>query len=409
MKKALWILVALCALLPAARLSAVPCHAGDADADSLEVSLLTCSPGPAAYEVYGHTALRVRNTRDSSDWVFNYGMFDFRAPHFVWRFVLGQTDYYLGAVPFGIFVESYRRQGRGIEAQVLALRPDEALRVWTELVRTNSLEDWTYRYDFLHDNCTTRAADIVTRAVDGRIEWPAADSARTCRDIIREFAEPVSPWSRFGQDLLLGAEVDAPAGTREQMFSPVYAAGFFDGAVVEDAAGGRRPLVAGRHEVLAAAMPAADRCPLTPMRAMLFLLAVTVGVSLWERRRRKVCRWFDYPFMLLLGVAGGVVTLLFFFSEHPAVDSNRLIVLLNPLPLLYIPVKWWRERHGRPDAAYHAAMAVALVVFGILRLVSPQRFPAEFTVLALILLVRTVNVLSLLPRKKLLRRNADNR
>ena len=136
MKRGLWIIVLLCALLPADRLSAVPCRSGDATADSLEVSLLTCSPGKASYELYGHTALRVRDLRDGSDWVFNYGMFDFHAPHFVWRFVLGQTDYYLGAVPFQRFVQSYLRQGRGIEAQVLALRPDEALRVWTALVRT---------------------------------------------------------------------------------------------------------------------------------------------------------------------------------------------------------------------------------------------------------------------------------
>lgn len=392
MKRGLWIIVLLCALLPAVHLSAVPCRSGDATADSLEVSLLTCSPGKASYELYGHTALRVRNLRDGSDWVFNYGMFDFHAPHFVWRFVLGQTDYYLGAVPFQRFVHSYLRQGRGIEAQVLALRPDEALRVWTVLVRTASLEDWTYRYSFLYDNCTTRAVDVVERALDGRVEWPAADSMRTFRTIIHEFSASAAPWNSFGQDLLLGAEVDAPTGVREQMFSPVYAARFFDGAVVTRTDGSRRLLVARRYVVMQPASAPASPSGVGPLSAAVLLLVLAAGVAVWEQRRRKTCLWFDYPFMLLLGGAGCIVSLLFFCSEHPAVDSNRLIVLLNPLWLLYIPVKWRRERGGRPDKVYHAAMAVTLAAYGLLAAVSPQRFPAALDALALLLLVRTVNV-----------------
>lgn len=400
MKRGLWIIVLLCALLPADRLSAVPCRSGDATADSLEVSLLTCSPGKASYELYGHTALRVRDLRDGSDWVFNYGMFDFHAPHFVWRFVLGQTDYYLGAVPFKRFVQSYLRQGRGIEAQVLALRSDEALRVWTALVRTASLEDWTYRYSFLYDNCTTRAVDVVERALDGRVEWPAADPARTFRTIIHEFSASAAPWNSFGQDLLLGAEVDAPTGVREQMFSPVYAARFFDGAVVTRTDGSRRPLVARRYVVMQPASAPVSSTGFGPLSAAVLLLVLTAGVAAWEQRRRKACLWLDYPFMSLLGVAGCIVSLLFFCSEHPAVDSNCLIVLLNPLPLLYIPVKWRRERSGRPDRLYHAAMAVALAAYGVLAVVSPQRFPAALNALALLLLVRTVNVYILLHRTK---------
>ena len=61
--------------------------------DSLRVSLLTCGPGEEAYSVYGHTAIRVQDQRTGEDWVFNYGVFDFDRPHFIWRFVLGQTDY----------------------------------------------------------------------------------------------------------------------------------------------------------------------------------------------------------------------------------------------------------------------------------------------------------------------------
>jgi hypothetical protein len=32
--------------------------------DSIEISLLTCTPGPVTYSMYGHSALRVNNYTD---------------------------------------------------------------------------------------------------------------------------------------------------------------------------------------------------------------------------------------------------------------------------------------------------------------------------------------------------------
>ena len=64
-----------------------------AQTDSLQVSLLTCAPGTEVYQLYGHTALRMQDASKGVDVVFNYGVFDFNAPHFTWRFVLGECDY----------------------------------------------------------------------------------------------------------------------------------------------------------------------------------------------------------------------------------------------------------------------------------------------------------------------------
>lgn len=38
-------------------------------ADSVEVSLLTCSPGTEVYSLYGHTAIRVKSYTTGEDWV----------------------------------------------------------------------------------------------------------------------------------------------------------------------------------------------------------------------------------------------------------------------------------------------------------------------------------------------------
>ena len=58
---------------------------------NVKVSLITCYPGSEIYELYGHTMLRVRYA--GVDVVYNYGIFDFDAPNFMYRFVKGDTDY----------------------------------------------------------------------------------------------------------------------------------------------------------------------------------------------------------------------------------------------------------------------------------------------------------------------------
>ena len=66
--------------LLAALIMACPARA---QRDSLRISLITCEPGAAIYELYGHTAIRVQDFTKGQDVVFNYGLFDFNTPQ--WR------------------------------------------------------------------------------------------------------------------------------------------------------------------------------------------------------------------------------------------------------------------------------------------------------------------------------------
>ena len=66
-----------------------------------EISLLTSAPYEAeVFTVYGHAALRVSDPGQKIDVVFNYGMFSFDKPFFIYRFVKGETDYMLGVMPY---------------------------------------------------------------------------------------------------------------------------------------------------------------------------------------------------------------------------------------------------------------------------------------------------------------------
>ena len=74
--------------------------------DSVRVSLLTCAPGSEIYALFGHSAIRYENPSQNQDWVFNYGLFSFKDPNFVFRFVKGETDYHWGSSPILILRRS---------------------------------------------------------------------------------------------------------------------------------------------------------------------------------------------------------------------------------------------------------------------------------------------------------------
>jgi len=71
--------------------------------DAIRLSLLTCAPGDEIYSYFGHTAIRYEEPSKGIDWVFNYGIFNFGAPNFIFRFALGQTDYILGGMSYDRF------------------------------------------------------------------------------------------------------------------------------------------------------------------------------------------------------------------------------------------------------------------------------------------------------------------
>mgnify|MGYP000450229854 FL=1 len=192
-----------------------------APGDSLAVSLITCEPGPQIYELYGHTAIRIRHMRTGDDVAFNYGMFNFNAPNFVMRFVLGETDYMLGVYPYEDFLEEYRLRGSKVIEQTLNLTAQEKERLLRALAENARPENCTYRYNFLYNNCTSQARDIIERCIDGAIVYPVDNKEESYRQIIHYYTAG-SPWSEFGQDILLGAAADRPITQREKMFAPLF-------------------------------------------------------------------------------------------------------------------------------------------------------------------------------------------
>lgn len=360
--------------------------------DSLQISLLTCAPGQQVYELFGHTAIRCRNFTKGTDLVYNYGMFDFDTPNFVMRFVRGETDYELGVVPFRYFEREYALRGSSVKEQVLGLTCEEAHRL-DSLLRDNSLpENRVYRYNYFYDNCTSRARDRIEDALQGRVIYPTGVKNATFRSWVHQCTKN-HPWTDFGISLCLGAEADRPIDGRRQMFLPDNLRQAMNHATVHG--GGDLPvrkLVKSEIEILPSVEGSVDEgmsFPLTPMQTALTVLALVVVCSFWEWKCRRVWWGIDVCLFLIQGMAGCVIAFLFFFSVHPTVGSNYLLILFNPLPLIGLPWMVNCIRKGK-KCPYDVGNAVILTLFTIFFPLIPQKISLVVVPLALNLLIRSV-------------------
>src|ERR1700751_5647009 len=83
------------------------------------ISLLTCTPGQELYSSFGHSALRVEDSAAGTDFIYNYGTFDFDDPAFYSKFTRGKLLYFVSIDLFENFLEQYKYEQRGITEQVL--------------------------------------------------------------------------------------------------------------------------------------------------------------------------------------------------------------------------------------------------------------------------------------------------
>lgn len=360
--------------------------------DSLEVGLMTCAPGDEVYELYGHTAIRVRDVTTGDDVVFNYGMFSFDAPHFVWRFTKGECDYYIAAMDYPHFAHAYAARGSAVIQQTLNLTAEEKWRLFALLCENLKPENRMYRYNFLYDNCTTRARDRIEEAVDGEVVYAGKDSVCSFRQIIHRYTEG-HPWAELGNDICLGAETDRPITVRQEMFAPFYLLDYFDGAVIRGRNGNTRPLVCSKQTVVEGCRPAVatDRMP-SPACCAWLLFALVAVLTVAEYRLRRSFWPLDAVLMTLTGIIGCVVAFLFFFSLHPTVGTNWQIWVFNPVPLLAMPwVVWCAVK--RRKTGYHAVNAVVLMFFILFSALIPQDLCAVVVPLALSLWLRSCSYL----------------
>jgi len=320
-----------------------------------EISLITCSPSEdEVFTVYGHTALRVNDTVQKIDRIYNYGTFDFSKPNFIYRFAKGETDYRLEASHFSYFLVAYISRGSEIYEQVLNLHQEEKEAIWQALEWNVLPENRVYRYNFFFDNCATRPVDMIENNIQGFVKYaPPTTDLPSFRDVIN-YCTRYRPWQTFGCDIVLGLPTDRTMTQRETLFSRDYVKNAYN--KVEIIREGKSDPLVKKVNILAEE----DQPPpnfgygrssiqlltlLSPLFCFSALFILLLALTYNEWRKKKVYRIVDGILFFCAGIAGCIVFFLCFLSVHPCIFPNINLLWLHPLHLtgiIFFAVKKWK-------------------------------------------------------------------
>ena len=309
----------------------VPLTAGaQNDSCGLQISLLTATPGDELYSTFGHSALRVIDSTNNTDIVYNYGTFNFDEPGFYTKFIRGKLMYFLSQEYFEPFIYSYQMEHRGITEQVLNLSCAEKNRIVNLLYENMMPANRFYKYDFLFDNCTTRLRDLIENTADGKVHFKSVlNSPKTFRNLIHNYLDlNDKQWSKLGIDILLGAKTDAVMTPKEEMFLPDYLLMNFDSATIDN-----HSLVAQKKQVYNMALPDNTKDNLTqPFFIFTCLFALIAFFSFFKNPViQKIMSSLDGFMFFVVGLLGILLVFMWFGTDHIMTKNNYNLLWAWPL------------------------------------------------------------------------------
>ncbi len=323
------------------------------------LSLVTVLPGEAAYELFGHSAIRLYDPLRGIDALFNYGTFQFDA-YFLPKFIYGQLDYLLWVSAYQRELPHYMQRGRSVIEQELRLTPAQRLALAQFLEINARPENRTYRYLFLSDNCSTRIRDAMERTLGDSIRFPEVyREPGTYRELLDRYVDHL-PFLDLGFYLVLGEPADAVATARDAHFLPVYLKEAFDAAEIRGDAGWE-PLVVRTDTTYWNAEAGAGSSGGFPIWPLTWgLLALGAGLT-WVRRNEVsgIIPYFDRLLFGVAGLAGALMAFLWFIALHDVADQNWNLFWAWPTHLVAI---FWLKSRPAWTVGYWMATAVAGVV-----------------------------------------------
>jgi hypothetical protein len=325
---------------------------------SAKFSVITCSPGPDLYSLFGHSAFRLQDTLDGRpvDIVFNYGVFDAFDDGFYVKFARGKLDYKLIVEYYDYFIQIYQEEGRGVWEQELLLTPLQRQQLFDLLQSNVQKNNCVYRYDFFYDNCSSRIRDMIMRATSTEptmdlgfryvpldtllklnlveFESPCA-AGTTYRQAIQKYLD-YQPWSDFGIDLALGLPCDRMIGEYGFMFLPDSLMRELEMAKLNGS-----PLCAPPVELLPKRMELDANVMTAPLVVFLVWLVLHVWLT-YRRRDQKRVMLHEWILLSVVSLLSLLIIFLWFFTDHNATHGNWN--LLWACPLNFVMLLFIRNR-----------------------------------------------------------------
>ena len=282
-----------------------------------KVSVITCGLGNETYSYFGHTAIRVEDSINHIDIVYNYGAFDFSTPNFVMKFAKGDLQYYVVAHSFPEFLNDYTSEKRSVFEQELLISPEEKQKLFDNLNRTLLSADRYYTYKFIDRNCTSMVVDIINKTLNGNVITKKGDTNITYRSILFPYFNGHF-YDQLGTSIIFGTKVDQPGN---RIFLPFELKQSLEKITYQN-----RPLVSQTKTLLSFEKE-------TPgswwNNIYTYLLVLFFVVAVHNRVVDKI-------YLFILSLMGIFFVSVGFYSLHQELAMNYNVLLFSPLLLILI-------------------------------------------------------------------------
>tara|TARA_R110002050_G_scaffold74772_4_gene160172 strand:- start:78229 stop:79407 length:1179 start_codon:yes stop_codon:yes gene_type:complete len=303
--------------------------------DEAEISVLTIGPGNSLNDAFGHSAFRIKDSKNKLDDVYGYGEFDFNAPNFYLKFAQGKLNYSIGKGDFYRFYQVYAYYNRSIKSQVLNLSQTQKQKLYNFLLNNYKPENRNYLYEFFFDNCATKIKDVTKVAVNNTIEFklPKNYKEKTFRSLIYENVNRNS-WGSLGIDVALGSVIDKKATPEEQMFLPENIYQFFKVATINNES---TSLVKENKTLYTQKETIKTNSFLT---SPLFIFGIIgffiIFITYKDYKNNKQSKWLDITLFIITGLIGILILLLWFATDHTGTHQNYNLLWACAVNILVI-------------------------------------------------------------------------
>ena len=332
----------------------------------LRISLITCASGNELYSIFGHTAIRIIDSTNHSDIFYNYGTFNFDDPNFLLKFIRGKLDYYLSVEDGAGFLQNYQQEGRTVFEQVLHLTATQKNNIQQALILNLSGNNKYYKYDFLFDNCTTRAREILKQNTTLVCNQELVAKGTTFRNMLYQYLDSGGAcWSKLGIDILLGSKIDVPVTMEQSTFLPDYLMHSVDSFNYKN-------LFIADRNVYAATPIQQQKNNNLPLIIFSCLAIIVLLLSASKNKNLQVVfRYYSMFMLLLTGLLGCILLFMWLATDHKSCGNNYNV--LWALPTNIIALFFVNKKSQKIKNYFTALMAITglLVVFWFLL---PQQF-----------------------------------
>jgi hypothetical protein len=337
-----------------------------------QISLLTCAPGDEIYSYFGHSAIRINDPKSGIDYVFNYGIFSFDTPNFIWRFSKGETDYLLAGQRMVSFMEEYHEEQRSVYEQVLNISQEEKQSLFDALLENAKKENRVYRYKHFSDNCSTRVRDQFEKCVNHQLQFDTLKDAKLTYRQLVDLCVPGNSWNGFGIKMALGIPADKVTTFSQKMFLPDFLSKDMATAkLMKDGVG--VPFVKPVNTIFKADPIETGFSWTSPAVVVNLFLLIVAGLTFVEYRKKKRMIALDFVVFFSVGFAGFMLSFLCFFSVLEATGWNLNLVWALPTHLIFAFL--WLVPSLRLKLGWYLKLTTGIVLlFLVTMLLLPQTF-----------------------------------